>query len=236
MLLQLPQLRITRVEWQSLFEVDAVRKRFGLDTTDVAQIDTWLDSAGVRWGLDTQHRKAWGFESEVDGANQNSWLFGLERLLLGYATGGSNDKALPWQNTLPQAGVGGLDAHVMEGLLKWLHHTQLALLQMRQDHTPTQWVRVLQQLIGLFFQACNDHEERLLERIMAPLETWLNECQLARLRFTTALSGGSRLLGSAVAAICATKTLFWWGCAICDPDADALYSFQDSVLAGHERW
>ena len=181
MLLQLPQLRITRVEWQCLFEVDAVRKRFGLDASDVAQIDTWLDSAGVRWGLDTQHRKAWGFESEVDGANQNSWLFGLERLLLGYATGGSGDKALPWQNTLPQAGVGGLDAHVIEGLLKWLHHTQLALLQMRQDHTPTQWVRVLQQLIGLFFQACNDHEERLLERIMAPLETWLNECQLARL-------------------------------------------------------
>jgi exodeoxyribonuclease V gamma subunit len=51
-LLQLPQLRLTRVEWQSLFEVAAVRKRFGLEEHDVAQLDSWLADAGVRWGLD----------------------------------------------------------------------------------------------------------------------------------------------------------------------------------------
>jgi exodeoxyribonuclease V gamma subunit len=108
MLLQLPQLRITRVEWQSLFEVDAVRARFGLDTADIAQLDTWLEDAGVRWGLDTQHRKTWGIAPELVGANQNSWLFGLERLLLGYATGVTGEIANPWKNTLPEAGVGGL--------------------------------------------------------------------------------------------------------------------------------
>ncbi len=180
-LLQLPQLRVTRVEWQSLFEVAAVRQRFGLEEHDVAQLDTWLADAGVRWGLDAPHRKPWGIAPDMADANQNSWLFGIERLLLGYATGASDELATPWANTLPQAGVGGLDARVVDGLLQWLRHTQIALLKLRQDHTPTEWVAVLQQLVALFFKPSDEADERLMERVMAPLETWLAECQLARL-------------------------------------------------------
>jgi exodeoxyribonuclease V gamma subunit len=180
-LLQLPQLRVTRVEWQSLFEVAAVRERFGLEEHDVAQLDTWLADAGVRWGLDAPHRKPWGIAPDMANANQNSWLFGIERLLLGYATGASDDLATPWANTLPQAGVGGLDARVVDGVLQWLRHTQIALIKLRQEHTPTEWVAVLQQLVALFFKPSDEADERLIERVMAPLETWLAECQLARL-------------------------------------------------------
>ena len=180
-LLQLPQLRVTRVEWQSLFEVAAVRERFGLEEHDVAQLDTWLADAGVRWGLDAPHRKPWGIAPGMADANQNSWLFGIERLVLGYATGASDDLATPWTDTLPQAGVGGLDARVIDGLLQWLRHTQIALIKLRQEHTPTEWVAVLQQLVALFFKPSDEADERLIERVMAPLETWLAECQLARL-------------------------------------------------------
>lgn len=180
-LLQLPQLRVTRVEWQSLFEVAAVRKRFSLEEHDVAQLDTWLADAGVRWGLDAPHRKPWGIAPDMADANQNSWLFGVERLLLGYATGASDDLATPWADTLPQAGVGGLDAGVVDGLLQWLRHTQIALIKLRQEHTPTEWVAVLQHLVALFFKPSDEADERLIERVMAPLETWLAECQLARL-------------------------------------------------------
>ena len=47
--------------------------------------------------------------------------------------------------------------------------------------TPTEWVAVLQQLVALFFKPSDEADERLIERVMAPLETWLAECQLARL-------------------------------------------------------
>lgn len=177
-LLQLPQLRITRTEWQSLFEVEAIRHRFGLEAHDVSQLDDWLANASVRWGLDAEHRAPWGMSHALSDAEQNSWLFGLERLLLGYAT--ASDAV--WHNTLAEPGLGGLDARVIDGLLQWLRHTQQALLWLRQEHTPSEWVKVLQQLVGLFFKPNSEADERLLERVMAPLEDWLAECELARMQ------------------------------------------------------
>ncbi|PUE23477.1 exodeoxyribonuclease V subunit gamma [Limnohabitans sp. JirII-29] len=183
-LLQLPQLRITRVEWMSLFEVAAVRARFGLDEADVAQLDDWLQQAGVRWGLDAPHRQTWGMDADLADAAQNSWLFGVQRLLLGYAMGTPDAHAAhtpAWQDTWPMAGVGGLDTRVVDGLLQWLRGIEWALNQLRQAHTPEQWVTLLQTLVAQFFKASTDAEVRLMERVMAPLETWLAECQLARL-------------------------------------------------------
>lgn len=184
LLLQLPQLRITRVEWMSLFEVGAVRQRFGLDEADVAQLDVWLQQAGVRWGLDAPHRETWGMDAALADAAQNSWLFGVERLLLGYATGtpeANSAQSPAWQDTWPMGGVGGLDTRVVDGLLQWLNGIEWALGQLRRAHTPEQWVTLLQALVAQFFKASSDADVRLMERVMAPLETWLAECQLARL-------------------------------------------------------
>ena len=178
MLLQLPQLRLTRLEWLSLFEVEEMRQRFGLDEADVQTIDQWMDNAGIRWGLDSQHRSQWGMASALETANQNTWLFGLERLLLGYALGAEETI---WHNTLGAQGVGGLHVDLAQGLLQWLNQVQIHIQLLQQTHTPEQWVRVLQQLVEQFFKAQTDAQERLLERVMAPLERWLNECQLARM-------------------------------------------------------
>jgi exodeoxyribonuclease V gamma subunit len=177
LLLQLPQLRITQNEWQSLFEVEAIRHSFALESHDVAQLDDWLTKAHVRWGLDAEHRAPWGMSHALADAHQNSWLFGLERLLLGYAT--ATDAV--WQNTLAEPGIGGLDAQVIDGLLQWLRHIQQALQWLRQEHTPSEWVKVLQQLVACFFKPNNESDERLLERVLAPLENWLAECELARM-------------------------------------------------------
>lgn len=177
-LLQLPQLRLTRLEWLSWFEVAEMRQRFGLDEAGVQLINTWLQDAGVRWGLDAQHRSQWGMAAEIDHANQNTWLFGVERLLLGYASGLADEV---WGDTAASLGVGGLHTRLVEGLLQWLRQVQTQTRLLQQEHTPAQWVALLQQLMAQFFKAQTDAQERLLERVMAPLERWLEECQLARM-------------------------------------------------------
>ena len=178
-LLQLPQLRLSLSDWLSLFQVEAVRARYGLQAQDVQDLHPLLLEAGVRWGLDAPHRKHWGMPTDSPDSDHNSWVFGLQRLLLGYALGPAESQA-SWQHTSPQAGVDGLDAPVVSGLLRCLHDVQLSLQQLSQDHTPTEWVHLLQALVARFFKVADDNSQRLLDRVLMPLEQWLNDCHMAQ--------------------------------------------------------
>jgi len=82
-LLNLPEARVTLSEWLSLFEVSAVRSKFQMSEADVQTLKSWLQSAAVRWGLDPAHRQKWGVPTDMPHAQQNTWVYGLQRLLLG---------------------------------------------------------------------------------------------------------------------------------------------------------
>lgn len=187
LLLQLPQSRVTLADWLGLFEVAAVRQRFGLDEAGVAQLWDWLQEAGVRWGLDARHRLAWGLDPQVPGLDQNTWAFGLRRLLLGYASGGagSGQPPQPWGQTMPLGSVGGLNAQWLGPLADWVWAMNDSLQQLAQPHTPTDWVQVLAGLLDRFFAPTDEADQRLLQRLREPLDTWADTCQ--RVGLTEAL-------------------------------------------------
>ena len=83
-LLQLPGSRMTQSDLLDLLQVPAFRDRFGLGENDVRQLQRWIDGAGIRWGLDEQQRTTFDLPP---GLGQNTWAFGLKRMLLGYAVG-----------------------------------------------------------------------------------------------------------------------------------------------------
>lgn len=182
-LLMLPGARVTLADWAALFEVAAVRQRFGLDVVDIERLQDWLTQAGVRWGLDAAHRQAFGVPAEVPGMAQNTWDFGLNRLLLGYALGSAQD----WQGVLAQAGVGGLDAGVVSALLAWRDALRVSLQALTPAQTPVQWVQTLRDLVARFFDATDEAEERQLQRVLAPLDTWQQCCDEAALDTPLAL-------------------------------------------------
>jgi exodeoxyribonuclease V gamma subunit len=182
-LLNLPRSRLSLVDWLSLFEVAAVRSRFGLSAADITQLQTWLSLAGVRWGLDARHRQAWGIAQSVPGRDQNTWAFGLRRLLLGYAVGAGSASGAPsvWGDTLPQAAIKSLDANLISQLLAWVDAISQTLAELQADRTPQQWCTQLAQLVERFFLASDDAEERQLQRLLEPLERWSQLCAEAQL-------------------------------------------------------
>jgi len=182
-LLALPTSRLSLADWLGLFEVPAVRQRFGLNEANVTQLHDWLAQASVRWGLDAKHRMAWGVPTNVAGLDQNTWAFGLRRLLLGYAVGAG----APWGDTLPQAALGGLDAPLVSALLDWLEVTSITLQELTGDKPPAQWGPILSAIVARFFEASDDADERLIQRCLAPLDAWLQSCESARLDTPLAL-------------------------------------------------
>jgi exodeoxyribonuclease V gamma subunit len=73
--------RVTASQVLDLLILEPVRLRFGLRAEDMPLIQGWLDRSGIRWGLDAAHRRHHEQPTEL----QNTWRFGLDRLLLGVA-------------------------------------------------------------------------------------------------------------------------------------------------------
>lgn len=84
-LMKLHQSRLTLSEILSLMEVPAVQRKFAIDSQEFELIQHWLTDAGVRWGWNEQDKQRWSLPPE----KQNTWVFGLQRLLAGYAMASS---------------------------------------------------------------------------------------------------------------------------------------------------
>lgn len=80
-LMKLHQSRLTLSEVLSLLEVPAVQRKFAIDPQEFELLQHWLTDAGVRWGWNDHDKQRWDLPAE----KQNTWVFGLQRLLAGYA-------------------------------------------------------------------------------------------------------------------------------------------------------
>ncbi|MDU0355265.1 exodeoxyribonuclease V subunit gamma [Paraglaciecola aquimarina] len=80
-IMKLHQSRLTLSEVLSLLEVPAVQRKFDISLQEYELIQHWLNDAGIRWGWDGKDKTRWDLPAE----KQNTWLFGLQRLLAGLA-------------------------------------------------------------------------------------------------------------------------------------------------------
>ncbi|MGI9213097.1 MAG: exodeoxyribonuclease V subunit gamma, partial [Methylococcaceae bacterium] len=98
-LLNLPEARITASEVLNLLDLSTISRRFGLEAENIPLIRRWIREAGIRWGLDGAHRgRILGIQNPTLAHEQNTWQFGLHRLLLGYCMGDAqvyNDQIAP---------------------------------------------------------------------------------------------------------------------------------------------
>ena len=80
-LLDLPLWRWEASQIIGLVNVPAVMRRYNLEGTQVDDLQRWIAAAGIRWGINADHRE----QMDAGHWDQNSWTFGLDRLLAGVA-------------------------------------------------------------------------------------------------------------------------------------------------------
>jgi exodeoxyribonuclease V gamma subunit len=172
-LLQLEQSRLTVSEIIDWLEVPAFRHAAGLTAGDLPLLEHWIHESGIRWGFDAQHRAQRGLPEHSE---QNTWRFGLRRMMLGYAVGQSS----AWSEIEPLSRVGGLEAAAagkLDQLVRRLHEWSKILQQLA---TPTEWCQRMSQLLPEFFAPQTSAEELQLSQLQEALETWLQQCQDSR--------------------------------------------------------
>ena len=169
-LLKLPDSRFPVSEILDLLDVPALRARFGVEERDLPTLHRWIEGAGIRWGMNAEQRAGLGLPQELE---QNSWRFGLRRMLLGYAVG----SASACEGIEPYDEIGGLDAALIGPLVALLDALEIAHHELTQPAPPKQWGVRLQALIQLFFKASNEHDDYLLAQLEELRETWLDTCE-----------------------------------------------------------
>ncbi len=81
-LMNIPGSRLSGHELMDLLEQVPVREAFQIEEAEIPLLKEWIAEAGIRWGLDAEHRSALGLPHDP----ATTWRAGLERMLLSLAT------------------------------------------------------------------------------------------------------------------------------------------------------
>jgi len=176
-LLTLNESRMPVSEVLDWLGVPALRQRFGIAETDVPLLQHWISEAHIRWGLHGDHKQMLGLNCS-ESRDQNTWAFGMQRMLLGYAVGSDTTgrRDTVWHGIEPYGDIAGLDAALL-GPLAELYNALTRLLPiLSQAQSPTDWADSLLQLLLDFFEPTNAEERYLLLQLQGSLQNWREAC------------------------------------------------------------
>jgi exodeoxyribonuclease V gamma subunit len=144
-----------------LLACEPIRRRAGFNEADVDRTAEWIADAAIRWGLDAGHRVA---ERQPE-SDLNTWQFGLDRLLLGYAMppgGGQlvgDTVALDRVEGLAGGTLGRL-ATLLDRLAEWKR-------RLETSRSLSNWQSLLGRMTDVFLDAGSD--EAGLQQILDSL-------------------------------------------------------------------
>jgi exodeoxyribonuclease V gamma subunit len=104
-LMELAGGRFTASQLLDLADREPVRRRFALDDDALGRLQSWIADAGVRWGLDREHRAPFKLEALPNG----TWRAGLDRLLLGVTMTEDGQRLLSGVLPLDDVDSGAID-------------------------------------------------------------------------------------------------------------------------------
>ncbi|WKE66224.1 exodeoxyribonuclease V subunit gamma [Gallaecimonas kandeliae] len=172
-LMELPRWRFGVSEILDLLDVPAVRARFDLAESQLPLLRQWVEGAGVRWGLSGEQRAALALPAW----EENGWLFGLKRMLLGYAVGDS----APLAGIEPYDEVAGLDAALVGSLSDLLAVLQRHWQALAEPAPVADWCQRLKALLADCFVPQSDQDRHTHARLLELLEDWQADCDQAGL-------------------------------------------------------
>lgn len=173
-LLHLPDSRMGVSEVMDLLDVDAFSNRFGIEAADLPKLRQWIEGSGIAWGLNGEQRARFGLPG---GLEQNTWTFGLNRMLLGYAAG----RGAQWNGIEPYEEVGGLEAALAGHLSDVIQQLESLWQKLTQTGTPAAWCQRIRNLIQDCFLARESQDQLILSRLDEILDQWLDDCSQALL-------------------------------------------------------
>ncbi|XOD69832.1 MAG: exodeoxyribonuclease V subunit gamma [Sodalis sp. (in: enterobacteria)] len=150
-LLELPNSRLVAEHVLTFLDVPSLAARFAINERGVQLLRQWVGESGIRWGLDDDMLR----ELMLPATGQNTWQFGLTRMLLGYAM---NSEGGNWQGVLPYDESSGLIASLVGQLAELLTRLRQWRDRLSQPRHLDDWCGCACEIIEDFFVPSLDAE------------------------------------------------------------------------------
>lgn len=152
-LLELNTSRCTAPELLELLEIPAIQRRFKLNQARLNTLKQWINEAGIRWGIN-QQQAAFGLPVMAI----NTWLFGLKRMLLGYAMPEASGL---YEGILPLDSIQGMDAALSGQLADFIDCLEQVAESLNTPRCIGDWIHYLNHMLEQFFQPEEEDEYAL---------------------------------------------------------------------------
>ena len=136
----------------AILDTGAVRRRYGLSAQDMDTVTRWVTETRIRWGMDGASRRRRG----LPGFHENTWRAGLDRLFLGYALPGGEERML--KGILPYDHIEGADVRVLGRFAEFLDQLLTRVSGLDRPRPPDRWADTLREMLEAFFPEENETE------------------------------------------------------------------------------
>ena len=177
--------RLTLTEVLDILSGKAVGTKFNFSEQEILSIRKTAENAGICWGMDSEHRKQMGFSD----LNENTWWFGFQRLMLGYAMPENYDSL--FVDILPCESFEGTETEILGKFAFFcdiLFKNLKKLTNLRKIH---QWCDTF---IDIFFSMIamdkntEDDQEFIIKAIDELRSTAENACYMEEVGFEVAIN------------------------------------------------
>ena len=141
--------RATSSEVLNLAQAAPVRARFGFTDDNLEDITRWVRQANIRWGFDREHRQPYGVDFI-----QNTWRFGIDRVLAGVAM--SDDSHAWLDTTLPLDDVSSNRVELAGQLAEYVDRLQHVVESLTGARPLDEWLTALEDGINLLARVDDD--------------------------------------------------------------------------------
>jgi len=145
-ILSLDKDRFTSASILGIADCEEIREKFNLAAEDMEMIGRWVRETGIFWGMDSHFKE----EIELPGIYENTWSFGLDRMLMGGVTGYGENTSL---GILPYHGIEGGDLHVLGKFISLFRSLCDIYYMLKEDYSLSGWSDIINKILDMLFVA-----------------------------------------------------------------------------------
>ncbi|GAA3919727.1 exodeoxyribonuclease V subunit gamma [Litoribacillus peritrichatus] len=164
--------RCTASELIAFIQVPSVLKRFGILESELSLLTHWIGDVGIRWGLEPES----AVEFDLPEMTTNTWLFGLKRMLAGYAIPESSGVV---NGVLSYDQIQGLSSELAGKLGILVNEIINIRSRFQASMAVSQWHALLNELLNQCFLATNEEDSHQIHLIRDNISRWVEEISMA---------------------------------------------------------